>query len=86
MPLLSEFAGMKIYMYWDDHTPPHIHVEYANFVALVDIEKCVIIRGMLPSNKAKVILGWCELHREELKSAWETVKNHGMPLKIEPLE
>lgn len=26
MPKISEFHGMKIYLYYDDHDPPHFHV------------------------------------------------------------
>ena len=37
MPLLSEFFGIKIYIYWDDHFPPHFHSEYNGIEILVDI-------------------------------------------------
>ncbi len=30
MPLICEFFGIKIYMYWDEHVPPHFHAEYGN--------------------------------------------------------
>ena len=29
MPRISEFYGIVIYMYHDDHNPPHFHAEYA---------------------------------------------------------
>ena len=29
MPRLSEFYGIAIYMYWQDHAPPHFHAFYA---------------------------------------------------------
>jgi hypothetical protein len=35
MPLISEFFGIKIYMYWDEHVPPHFHAQYANEDVLV---------------------------------------------------
>ena len=41
MPLLSEFFGIKIYIYWDDHVPPHFHAEYNGHQVLVDIEENV---------------------------------------------
>jgi hypothetical protein len=28
MPILSMFFGIVIRMFYDDHHPPHIHVEY----------------------------------------------------------
>ena len=85
MPILSEFSGIKIYIYWDDHLPPHIHAEYSNFRALIDIDKCVVIKGILPINKTNLVLSWCKLHKAELFDAWKKVCNHQMPLKITPL-
>ena len=29
MPIVSEFFGIKIYIYWDEHNPPHFHAESA---------------------------------------------------------
>ena len=49
MPLISEFFGIKIYMYWNEHFPPHFHAEYAGFKALISISEAVVIRGQLPS-------------------------------------
>jgi hypothetical protein len=28
MPEISEFFGIKVTMYYDDHIPPHFHAEY----------------------------------------------------------
>ena len=28
MPEIALFYGIRITMYYDDHTPPHFHVEY----------------------------------------------------------
>lgn len=85
MPLLSEFFGIKIYIYWDDHFPPHFHAEYNGIEILVDINSNNVIKGVFPSNKLKLILAWAEIHHEELLSCWELAKNNKMPAKIEPL-
>ena len=37
MPILSVFFGIIVRMWHDDHPPPHIHVEYQGFEALVQI-------------------------------------------------
>ncbi len=86
MPLVSEFFGIKIYMYWKDHSPPHFHAEYGEAEALIDIENAVVLRGMFPSRQLKIVLAWCELHKAELLSNWESAKNHGTIEKIEPLQ
>lgn len=31
MPLISRFFGILIYMYFDDHAPPHFHAEYGEY-------------------------------------------------------
>ena len=38
MPEISSFYGIVIYMYFNEHNPPHFHVKYADFNAIVTIE------------------------------------------------
>lgn len=38
MPVVSEFEGIEICLYFDDHMPPHFHAKYAGQEALVEIE------------------------------------------------
>jgi hypothetical protein len=65
MPLISEFFGIKIYMYWQEHNPPHFHAEYNGLRAEVDINNAVILKGALPFKQLKLVLAWCELHKDE---------------------
>ncbi|MCL6564418.1 MAG: DUF4160 domain-containing protein, partial [Firmicutes bacterium] len=37
MPTISEFFGIVITMYWQDHMPPHFHALYGDDEVLVDI-------------------------------------------------
>ncbi|MBQ9418274.1 MAG: DUF4160 domain-containing protein [Bacteroidales bacterium] len=39
MPEISKFYGILIYMYVDDHNPPHFHVIYEGDEAMIDIKK-----------------------------------------------
>ena len=39
MPVVSEFYGIKISFYYDDHNPPHFHADYNSQKILVDIVK-----------------------------------------------
>jgi len=34
MPCVSEFFGIAIYMYFNDHSPPHFHAEYGESEAI----------------------------------------------------
>ena len=75
MPEVSLFYGIRITMFYSDHNPPHFHAEYAGNKALVDIQGGFVIRGALPSRQLKLILAWCELHRDELMQNWELSKD-----------
>lgn len=85
MPELSLFFGIRITMYYEDHQPPHFHAEYNGQKVLVDITKGRVIRGIFPARQLKLVLAWCEIHRDELMQNWELAKDN-LPLnKIAPL-
>ncbi|AEG15166.1 hypothetical protein Desku_1586 [Desulfofundulus kuznetsovii DSM 6115] len=45
MPVICEFAGIKICMYYHDHLPPHVHVLAPGFQALVSIPGGEVLAG-----------------------------------------
>ena len=47
MPEISRFYGIIIKMLFDDHNPPHIHVEYNEFKAIISIKDLYILKGDL---------------------------------------
>lgn len=72
-------------MFYDDHDPPHIHVEYQGKKALFDF-RGNIIRGDLQSRTAvKLIREWVDLRYRELIEDWELAKQGKEIKKIEPL-
>jgi hypothetical protein len=85
MPLICEFWGIKIYMYWDEHLPPHFHAEYGEFKAMISIKDAVVIKGWLPSKQLKLVLAWCELHSDELMKNWISAMQHEQIHAIKPL-
>lgn len=44
-----------------------------------------VIRGALPFRQLKLILAWCELHRDELMQNWELAKDSKPLNRIAPL-
>lgn len=48
MPTISEFYGILIRMFFNDHPPPHFHARYGEFEAKIDINTLQIIEGELP--------------------------------------
>jgi len=69
----------------NEHNPPHIHVYYQDYKAIIDINKVELTEGKLPGNKLKIVLAWVELRKEDLLADWELAQNGELPFKIEPL-
>ncbi len=85
MPVISEFYGVKVLMYWNDHMPPHFHAEYGDHKIIVDIVNGSVIKGLFPSKQLKLVLAWCEIHRDELMMNWDKAQGHLDIQKIDPL-
>ena len=47
MPLISRFFGISIYMYYDDHAPPHFHAKYGSEEVLIDIQTLRVLTGKI---------------------------------------
>jgi hypothetical protein len=86
MPLISSFYGILIYMYWQDHAPPHFHAIYGEFEAQIDIATLNVINGSLPNTALKLVKEWGQLHQAELMADWEKTQKNAKPDKIEPLK
>jgi len=88
MPVISMFYGVIVSLYFQDdrrHHRPHIHVKYQDEEAVIAIPEGEILEGGLPPGKIKVVLGWVEIHREELLADWELAVSGQQPFRIEPL-
>ncbi|PWK28676.1 uncharacterized protein DUF4160 [Arcicella aurantiaca] len=66
MPVIELFEGIKILMFANDYNPPHFHVYYASFKAMVEISSLQIIRGELPNKQYHKVVEWAELRQQEL--------------------
>jgi hypothetical protein len=86
MPTISEFYGIKITMYWDEHMPPHFHAVYGSYTVLVDIKNATVLKGFFPGKQLKLVLAWAELHKDELLQNWENALNNKELKKIAPLQ
>jgi hypothetical protein len=85
MPVISRFYGIVIYIFYDEHNPPHFHAEYAGHKAMITL-KDGVVKGEMPKRALKLIFEWMEKHYDELMEDWE-LSLTGQPLKsIEPLE
>ena len=85
MPILSMFYGVIISMFYKDHNPPHIHIQYAEYKAIVDFNGD-ILEGELPVKQRKLIEAWIVLHQDELYANWQLAKDKQSLFKIDPLK
>jgi hypothetical protein len=86
MPRVSQFFGIVIALYYDDHMPPHFHAIYGEFEALVRIDTLELLAGSVPRRALALVLEWAALHRGELADDWDRARA-GLPLAaIQPLD
>ena len=86
MPTISTFYGILIRMFFNDHVPPHFHVQYAEFRATVDIQTLTVSTGQLPRRAQELVLDWAELHQQELLEDWQLCTTKQQPKQIAPLK
>lgn len=85
MPEISRFYGIIIAMFADDHNPPHFHVRYGDYEAIVTIKEG-IVKGQLPRKVLKAVFAWMDLHQKELTENWERLQEGQDAKKISPLK
>lgn len=56
MPRISEFYGIFVYMYFQDHLPAHFHAIYREYEILVEIESGRILKGRIPRRAERMVL------------------------------
>lgn len=85
MPRISAFFGIVIWMYYNDHQPPHFHATYGEQEALILIGSGDLYQGQLSRRALRLVQEWEELHRTELMTNWELARHAQPLLAIAPL-
>ena len=66
MPVVSNFFGIIIRMYYDEHNPPYLHAEYQGNRAVFDFDGNMM-KGNLKSRTAtKLVREWIDMHISEI--------------------
>jgi len=88
MPTISMFYGIIIRMYCapSEHNPPHIHIYYNEYVAILDLNNLEFTSGKLPNKQRKLVEAWTEIHKDELMADWNLAQNGELPFLIDPLK
>jgi len=86
MPRISEFYGIVIGMYYDDHGVPHVHAAYGGSEASISIDAAAILGGELPPRASRLVVEWIALHRAELMENWRLAGERRPLRRVDPLE
>lgn len=82
MPEISRFYGIIVFMFFNDHNPPHFKVKYGEYEANILIGNGNRLNGDFPPGKLKLVQAWAEIHKIELLEMWNSKNFH----KINPLQ
>ena len=85
MPEISRFYGIVVRMFFKDHNPPHIHIEYQDYEAVINIDSG-LVKGEMPRRALNLVYEWLDLHKDELLENWELAQRQEPLFKIEPLK
>ncbi|MFR9651949.1 MAG: DUF4160 domain-containing protein [Rikenellaceae bacterium] len=85
MPTISTFYGIIILMFFDDHNPPHFHVRYGDYEAIMHIADGEVT-GNLPRRVLTMVFEWLDLHKDELMENWRLIEQSKPLKKIQPLK
>lgn len=67
---ISRFLGIVVFMYFNEHNPPHVHVRYNEFRAVMDIRSFNLLDGRLPARVRGLVEEWLEMHQDVLLAMW----------------
>ena len=85
MPTLCVFRGIKVYIHWREHQPPHFHATYGGQEVIISINAIEVLDGTFPPRQLKMLLGWASLHQEELMENWALAEQNQELFPIDPL-
>ena len=81
MPILSNFYGISIKMYFQqaEHNPPHIHAIYGEYMGVINIQTGNLLEGDLPIRALRLVQEWLNVHKEEILKIWNTQQFKKIP-------
>jgi hypothetical protein len=86
VPCISRFLGIEIFMWFNDHSPPHFHVKCGSIDVRVRIADGIVMEGGLPPSRRRLVRRWAQRYKRELEENWFRARG-GFGLRaIPPLE
>ena len=72
MPVITRFYGIVVKMYPNNHTPPHFHAIYGEYVGVIDIKTLEMLEGDLSNRALKLVQEWARKYQDDLMEMWNT--------------
>jgi hypothetical protein len=85
MPEISRFYGIIIKMYFNEHNPPHFHIEYQDYEAIMNIETGEVI-GNMSRRALNLVYDWLDQNKEALLENWKRIEERKPLNNIKPLD
>ena len=85
MPEISRFYGIIIKMYFSEHNPPHFHIEYQDYEAVMNIITGEVT-GKMSRRSLKLVYDWLDENKEALLENWKRIEQRKPLEKIKPLD
>lgn len=79
MPIISRFYGIIIKMFFREHSLPHIHVVYDEYVGIIDLRTFEMLEGDLPPRALSFVQEWGKIHAESLQRMWDAKECYPLP-------
>ena len=87
MPTISQFHGITVMMFYEDHDPPHFHARHAGFKAKFAIADLSVLssKGDLRTRDVARIRSWGRANQTALVENWFRCQRGEPVRKIEGL-
>ncbi|TAE30622.1 MAG: DUF4160 domain-containing protein [Cytophagales bacterium] len=78
MPIFDVFDGIAIHVFPREHLPPHCHVWYAEYEALINIRTLDVFVGWLPAKQLKKAIAYISVaeNQQDLLETFYTLNPH----------
>ncbi|MFH0926513.1 MAG: DUF4160 domain-containing protein [bacterium] len=84
MPEISRFYGIVVFMNFNEHNPPHFHVNYQDQEITMEIQTG-IIQGKMAKRALQMVFEWAEKYRDDLMENWNLARARKSLKRIPPL-